>query len=876
MKIGDLIKILQEHGLFIESKGIDDLTRIEGAPITDNRLLSKGDIFICIKGFSHDGHDFIEAASAKGASLIIRETESNDELPSIRVSDSRKAAALAAKLYYRNPVSNFRLVGITGTNGKTTTSIILFKALRSMGIKAGLIGTLGYQINDEIYKTDHTTPDSIELNSIFARMAKAELSYVIMEVSSHALALDRVYGVEFDYCLFSNLSRDHLDFHANMEEYGAAKFKLFDTSKRKQAVSLINIDDPFGKTIHTRLIQAGAYSFSLGHADANFVVKDVETGFERSSFSLQTREGEINIESRLLGNFNVNNLALAAATLSLMGFETKQISASIKDIEPVRGRFELIPNDRGIGIFIDYAHTPDAIENVLKTCRDLANRRILTLIGAGGDRDKGKRPLMLQTALKNSDAVIISDDNPRGENPDAIILDITSGAHACLPWWIVRDRREAIRSILRLSNPGDIVLICGKGHETYQEIEGVKQVFDDHEVVRAILSQSDETLMEDDDKLVIPIDGLMLDILCGNMSIENPRGYKEPKLYHYLSTDSRTIRSGSVFFAVKGERFDGHHFIGNVLKDPANLVVREQRMENHQFSMLNSQSSILDSQFSIKWTDSTMNCLAALCQKYLLMFDPYKIAITGSTGKTSCKEFVGQILGSHKPTLKNLANENNLMGLCNTIRRIKPEHNYAVFEIGTNHFGEIKVMADIILPDCGIIVNIGPSHLETLIDEDGVYREKTALFERPLDLRLFDADDPRFAEYKAKGKGVGYCEDADFRITDIERAEESISFKLNGSDFSLSYPFPHFIGNAAYAIALGMHHHIPVEKMRKALGQPLNLGLRMAVEHIGESILIADCYNANPLSMQKAIEFWRFLHPEKPHLAILGDMLELG
>ncbi|MDZ4182498.1 MAG: UDP-N-acetylmuramoyl-L-alanyl-D-glutamate--2,6-diaminopimelate ligase, partial [Candidatus Cloacimonadaceae bacterium] len=446
-----MIQILQEHDLFLDSEGIEPGTRIEGAPITDNRLLSTGDIFICIKGLSHDGHDFIPAAKARNAALIIQEIAIADELPAIRVRDSRKAAALAAKLYFKNPVSSFRLVGITGTNGKTTTATILFKALRKMGIKAGLIGTLGYQINDDLFRTNHTTPDIIELNSIFARMAKAELSYVIMEVSSHALALDRVYGVEFDYCLFSNLSRDHLDFHKDMHEYGETKFKLFEGSTRQQAVSLINIDDPFGKTIHQRLIDAGGFAFSVGSANATYEIRNVVTGFDSSSFTLHTREGDVQIESRLPGSFNISNLALAAAALGMMGFEPRQVSESIKDTEPVRGRFENIPNERGIGIFIDYAHTPDAIENVLKTCKDIGKGRILALIGAGGDRDKGKRPLMLQSALKYSDVVIISDDNPRSENPDAIIMDITGGSHPRLPWWIIRDRKEAIKGIMKLA-----------------------------------------------------------------------------------------------------------------------------------------------------------------------------------------------------------------------------------------------------------------------------------------------------------------------------------------------------------------------------------------------------------------------------------------
>ncbi len=864
MKLGSYLNLLQEHGLLLASQAVDVNAELVGMPRTDNRLLEAGDIFVCIKGFTDDGHRYIPDARQKEAALVVCENEFSDTLPALRVSDSRKAAALLAKLYYADPSSRFRLIGITGTNGKTTTSLLLFKAIRELGIAAGWIGTLGYYINEEQFSTRHTTPDIMELNAIFAQMAQREVKYVIMEVSSHALALDRVYGAEFDFCLFTNLSREHLDFHHTMDDYGAAKLKLFDCTKRQKAVAVINTDDGFGRQLFDQIRQQDGYAFSVGTGAADYMIRAKEfaehDSWQQSRFSVLSSEGIINIRSSLIGRFNISNLALAAATLSILGFEARQIEQGLNIVPPIPGRFESVPNRHGIGVFVDYAHTPDAIENVLKACRELKHRRILCLIGAGGDRDQGKRPLMLQAALHNADAVIISDDNPRTENPNRIIRDIIKDTLPWLPWWIIRDRKQAIAAILRLAQPGDIVVISGKGHETYQEIEGERHEFDDHAIAQAWLDTWDPEAVQDQAKLVLPVDRLLLEVLA-NVPVTEQQGYQPPSSYAYFSTDSRTIVSGSVFFALKGNRFDGHAFIPNVLRDRANLAVGELELNpDPNYLLVNDVNSLMGSLF----------------RKYLLMFPVYKIALTGSTGKTSTKEMIAQIFSAHQPTLKSLSNENNLIGLCQTLQRIQPEHQYAIFELGTNNFGEIALLSDICAPDAALILNIGPSHLEFLGDENGVFREKKALFDRPLDIRLFDAADPRFEEYRSCGKSVGTIPEADFRITDTEAVEGGNRFRLNEESYVIPYQPSFYVQNAGFAIALGLLKGIPSATIRKALAQVVQLPLRMQIEPVDKGILINDCYNANPISMQKALEYWHQFHAERPHIAILGDMLELG
>jgi len=861
MRLSEVLRLLKQHDLLLQSQALEGIDSLSGLVRVDNREIEAGDIFVCIKGQVADGHRFIPDARARGAFLIVCEDEFTDALPAIRVSDSRKATALLAKLFYNDPSSSFRLVGVTGTNGKTTTSMLLFKAVRELGISAGWIGTLGYYINDNHYETRHTTPDILQLNGIFAQMAEQGLKLVFMEVSSHALALDRVFGIEFDFCLFTNLSREHLDFHHNMEEYGKTKLKLFAGTLSGKAVGLINTDDSFGKRIYGELKAEGAYVFSLGSENADFVIRGdgSHNDWEQSRFTLQCREGMVNIRSRLIGKFNVANLAMSAATLNLMGFEARQIEQALNYVPPVRGRFERVTNKHGIGVFVDYAHTPDALENVLRASRDLRHERVLCLLGAGGERDHGKRPLMLKAALQFADAVIITDDNPRGEDPDAIVREIVTGTDMWLPWWIIRDRREAIHAILRLARPGDVVLICGKGHETYQEIEGVRHPFDDAKIAAEFMD-SEAFGKQAEDELSLPVDRLMLELLCAAKPSEN-EGYKAPSSYHRVSTDSRTIKPGSVFFALRGPNFDGNAYLGEILRDTSNLGVGSIGT-NGWDNYLRAEEPV--------------NAMAMLCRKYLLMFSVYKIALTGSTGKSSTKEFLAAVFSTAAPTLKTLANANNLIGLCQTILNIRPNQRYAIFELGTNAFGEIAALSDICAPDAGIIINIGPSHLEKLIDERGVYREKTALFNRPLDIRLFDADDPRFEAYSKQGKGVGLSDKADFRLSEVLCDAQACRFKVNGEAYTIAHPVPHMAKNAAFAIAMGRCCGLSETTIKTALAAPVRLEMRLQREDLPRLLLLADCYNANPVSMRSAIEYWHDIEPARPHIAILGDMLELG
>jgi len=857
-----LLAVLKDHNLLVDASETEILAGWQGAVQTDHRLLMPGDIFVCIKGESFDGHKLVPDAIAKGAIAIVCNTPPSVGVPFIQVNDTRKAAAVIARVTLLPDTIPFKLIGITGTNGKTTTSLIIYEALRSLGHKCAWIGTLGCIIDGVSKPTNHTTPDIIQLNYLFKEMVQSGVEYVVMEVSSHALALDRVYGVKFDYCLFSNLSRDHLDFHGTMDSYGEAKYLLFERNYRHGAVSVINTADPFGSEIHTRLQACGAKCYSLGGEAADYIIEGIVTDIDHSRFDLVFTTNRLQITSALIGGFNVHNLGLTAVTLLEMGFSGNQVVTALSKVPPVVGRIQKVPNQHNIGVFIDYAHTPDAMENLLKSVEELPHKRIICLFGAGGNRDKGKRPLMLKAALMHSDAVVITDDNPRYESPDSIIKDIVMSSELYLPWWIIRDRKTAIDSAIKLAQPGDLVLICGKGHETYQEVEGVKMPFDDYLVAKAALESWTADIVKDDNELILPVDATMLNLLFAPGIDDSLDGNLKPGHYSYISTDSRSIKDGSVFFAIKGEKFDGHDYIDAVLKEPLNTVVHQSAGLAHSKSLIR--------------VADTVQALGDLCRKYLLMFAPKRIALTGSTGKTTSKELIARVLEDVKPCLKTWFNENNILGLCKTILRILPKHEYAVFELGTNHPGEIARLADIVCPDIAMILNIGPSHLEFLGDEDGVFLEKSAIFKRPLAMRLYPGDDSRFEGYHNDGIGIGCCENCDYPITNQSCSDMSQSFRLAGREWTIPYAPPHFAVNASFAIVVALKLGISADEIQMSLHKPIQQDMRMQIEQRGPGLLIIDCYNANPCSMQKALEFWQQLRQECPHVAILGDMLELG
>ena len=455
----------------------------------DSRLVKPGCLFVAVKGTQTDGHAYIGKAIAGGAAAIVCETlpeQTDDKVTYVQVSDSEDAVGKLATTFYGNPTEKLDLVGVTGTNGKTTIATLLYEMFRRFGYKVGLISTVCNYIDGEAIPTDHTTPDPITLNRLLGKMADEGCKYAFMEVSSHSVAQKRIGGLKFAGGIFTNLTRDHLDYHKTFENYLKAKKAFFD-GLPKSAFALTNADDKNG-LVMVQNTKAKVATYSL-RTLCDFKGKVLEDGFEGMLLDINNRE--VNVQ--FIGRFNASNLLAVYGAACLLGKQPEEVLIALSILRPVSGRFDAIRSPKGYTAIVDYAHTPDALENVLNAIHEVLKGRgqVITVVGAGGNRDKGKRPLMAQESVKQSDKVVITSDNPRFEEPQDIINDMLAGLtkEDMRKVISIADRREAIRTACMLAQPGDVVLIAGKGHENYQEVKGVKHHFDDKEEVKDIFAK---------------------------------------------------------------------------------------------------------------------------------------------------------------------------------------------------------------------------------------------------------------------------------------------------------------------------------------------------------------------------------------------------
>ena len=463
----------------------EQVTAIEA----DSRKVTAGSLFVAVRGSQVDGHQYINKAVEQGAALVVCEEIPGDApcgAAYVRVADSAEALGRLASQWYGNPSRELTLVGVTGTNGKTTTATLLYEMMRLFGKKVGLLSTVCNYVDEEVVPATHTTPDPISLNALLRRMVDAGCEYAFMEVSSHSAHQRRIAGVKFAGGIFTNLTRDHMDYHKSVDAYLQAK-KVFFDALPADAFALTNIDDKVGEVM-LQNCAAHKYSYSL-RAMANFKARAIENRLDGTLVSFDGRE----VETHFVGRFNVYNLLAVYAATLLLGCDKEQTLINMSLLIPVAGRFQTVYSPAGYVAVVDYAHTPDALTNVLTTLRDVLGTqgRIITVVGAGGNRDKGKRPIMAQEAAKWSDEVVLTSDNPRNENPEDILADMVAGldAQALKHTLTITDRRQAIRTAVRLAQAGDVILVAGKGHEDYQEIQGVKHHFDDREEIEKIFAE---------------------------------------------------------------------------------------------------------------------------------------------------------------------------------------------------------------------------------------------------------------------------------------------------------------------------------------------------------------------------------------------------
>lgn len=454
--------------------------------IFDSRKVRKGDLFVAVKGTRFDGHDFIESAIAKGAVAIVCEhfdIKKVDKTTIIEVEDSARALGILSANFYNNPSKEIKLTGVTGTNGKTSIVTLLYKLFTEFGVKAGLISTVRNLIGGKEKQATHTTPDAIAIQSLIRDMVEEGCTHVFMEVSSHAIDQERIAGLDFDLAVFTNLTHDHLDYHENFDHYLKTKKKLFDGLTEK-ATALVNTDDKNGQVMVQNTV-ATIKTFGL-KSMVDFKAKIIESHFDGMLINIDNTE----VWTKIIGEFNASNLLAVYAAANLLGYRKDDILRVISTLNTVEGRFEHMRSNTGVTAIIDYAHTPDALKNVIATINHIRSEKgsLITVVGAGGNRDKSKRPIMGKIASENSGKVIFTSDNPRDEDPQEIIDQLISGVEINRRNNIlaISDRREAIRTACMLAREGDVVLIAGKGHETYQEIKGERYYFSDKQVVSEV------------------------------------------------------------------------------------------------------------------------------------------------------------------------------------------------------------------------------------------------------------------------------------------------------------------------------------------------------------------------------------------------------
>ena len=461
----------------------------------DSRKVEAGDLFVAQAGTAVDGHTFIPSCVEKGASVIVLDNsqylaDTKDGVTYVLVKNSEQALGLLAHQWYGCPSEKLTLVGVTGTNGKTTIATLLYEMVRAMGYKAGLISTVVYYVDGIAYPSTHTTPDALALNALLAQMVEAGCRYAFMEVSSHSIAQERIAGLQFAGAMFTNLTRDHIDYHKTFDNYRDTKKRLFD-GLRKEAFAVTNADDKNG-LVMTQNTRAKVFTYST-QSMADHRGKILEEGFDGMLLSIDGQE----VFVPLVGRFNVSNLLCIYSAALCLGFEKTEVLRILSALKPVNGRFETIHSPKGWTAIIDYAHTPDAVENVICTINEILHNqtlkpsnsqtaKLITVVGCGGNRDKGKRPMMAQIAKRGSTQLILTSDNPRDEEPADILKDMTDGLteDELRSTLVIEDRAAAIQTACTLAQKGDVILVAGKGHEDYQIIKGVKHHFDDHEIVR--------------------------------------------------------------------------------------------------------------------------------------------------------------------------------------------------------------------------------------------------------------------------------------------------------------------------------------------------------------------------------------------------------
>ncbi|MGB6242904.1 MAG: bifunctional UDP-N-acetylmuramoyl-L-alanyl-D-glutamate--2,6-diaminopimelate ligase MurE/UDP-N-acetylmuramoyl-tripeptide--D-alanyl-D-alanine ligase MurF [Castellaniella sp.] len=813
----------------------------------DSRQIQPGDVFFACPGIAADGRAYMEQAAAAGAAAIVCAAGGShtppDAVPVLMVDGLNALLGEIAHLWYGRPSDALTVIAVTGTNGKTSTARWLADALNAEGMPCGTIGTLGVFLADgSSLGGVLTTPDVLTMHRSLAAIARAGAMAAAIEASSIGIDQGRLDGVRIQVAGFTNLTRDHLDYHGTIERYKQAKFALFARAGLRSAV--VNADDPAGAELLAATPPSGhrvGYSLQAGAAAA-FRAEDTQHGADGLVFNLVTPNGRAQILTHLVGEHNISNLLLVAGVLRELGWGLSRTARALAVLHPVPGRLQVVS---AVGaarpqalVVVDYAHTPDALERVLLALRPVAQERggrLWCVFGCGGDRDTGKRPLMGAVAARLADVAVVTTDNPRTEAPDAIIDAIVSGMPERPQ--VQADRAMAILDVIWRASERDVVLLAGKGHETYQEIQHVRSPFDDREWARFALSWQ-----------------------------------QDPS----LSTDTRSLPAGALFLALQGEHFDGHDHLAAAERAGARAALVAAPV---------SANTALP---QIVLGD-TRQALIRIATVWRSLFKIPVIAVTGSNGKTTTKEMISAILAAWRGEDGRLAtqgNFNNDIGVPLTVLRLRGIHQAAVLELGMNHPGEISVLGAIAQPTVALVNNAQREHQEFMSSVDAVARENGAVLQAlpPDGVAVFPADEPYTGLWQELASGrttrcFGFVESADVHASQIRAGTEQTEFRLHvGRDMapvSLHAPGRHNLRNALAAAACASAAGAPLTAIAAGLAAFSPVGGRMRPEMLADGFqLIDDTYNANPDSVRAAIEVLAGLDGRR--ILVLGDMAEVG
>ncbi len=892
----------------------------------DSRLVEEGWLFVARKGERFDGRLFIDEAIDRGAVAVMIESDGESyqsEHSCVRMvmDNAAEVTSQVAERFFGRPSKALTLIGITGTNGKTTTAHLIYDMLNRAGRKCGLIGTVSVDDGRGLKPAELTTPFAIDLSRTLATMVKHGCTHGVMEVSSHALTQGRVSGLHFTGGIFTNLSGDHLDYHGTMEKYAEAKailFRLLDDEANQWAV--VNVDDEASGRMmeacgsHVKLIRV-QQRIHEATSDWSVSIENITT----NGMGLLIRCGndEQPLHTTLVGVHNAMNLLEACAAVVECGVSFTEVCDLAASCNAPPGRLEPVTahdDPTGLMVLVDYAHTDDALANVLTAVRPIVEARggrLVVVFGCGGDRDKSKRQRMMNEACAGADVVMVTSDNPRTEDADAIVQDILAGMDELEGVHVETDRRNAIRQVIEdVAGDNDVVVIAGKGHEDYQITGRVKHAFDDRVIARYALLRRllrhGQVPGDHDDidvsnifwsfgGICIATGGRLMNVPgCGVQTTQ----MKNDGAISGISIDSRTIQKDEAFIAIRGENFDGHDFVEKAFTRGARLAVVSRTWWEHNSNTINRDENKAmmagrdcHTFLVVEDTTTALGDVASVWRECLFNSGTTVVGITGSCGKTTTKEILNSVLSECKRGSAGIKSYNNEIGVPLTILAAEVDDEYLIVEVGSNSPGEIHALGSITRPDIAIITNVGRSHLAGFGSVEGVAREKAALLSTLVSENSWavcPADSVEIRPIVPNGIRViwfGESTGADLRLVDEELIENKSGWETlftleDNSKWHLPVAGKHFVLDGVAVIAVAREMGMNDEDIQSGLLKMKLPAMRMEVVSMPNGIrMYNDAYNANPESTLASI--YTFLkmtsRVEKNHrILILGEMLELG